>query len=81
MLKKISVFIVAFLLYAHAFSQQNVIQINFIDQLAKIGNDADYPLDGYYILQNDLNFNDPNSYFDITKMPNFTTLSWLVLEK
>ena len=81
MLKKISVFIVAFFLYAHAFSQQNVIQINFIDQLAKIGNDDEYPLDGYYILQNDLNFDDPNSYFDITKMPNFTTLSWFGIGK
>ena len=77
MVKKISLFVISFFLYAHLFSQQNPIQINYVDELAKIGNDSNYPLNGYYILQRDLNFDDPNSYFDISLMPYFTRGSWL----
>ena len=77
MLKKIALFVISFFLYAHLFSQQNPIQINYVDELAKIGNDSNYPLNGYYILQRDLNFDDPNSYFDISLMPYFTRGSWV----
>ena len=43
MLKKISVFFAAFLFFTNAFSQQNVISINYIDELAKIGEDEISP--------------------------------------
>ncbi|MCX8481244.1 MAG: LamG domain-containing protein, partial [Sediminibacterium sp.] len=71
MLKKISFLAFVFFFYANAFAQITPIPINYIDDLAKIGNNANYPMNGYYILQRDLDFNDSNAYSSPTQIPNF----------
>ena len=78
MLKKISVFFAAFLFFTNAFSQQNVISINYIDELVKIGEDENFPVSGNYSLLRDLDFNDPNSYQNPDLLATYTTgVGWL----
>ena len=78
MLKKISVFFAAFLFFTNAFSQQNVISINYIDELVKIGEDDNFPVSGNYSLLRDLDFNDPNSYQNPDLLATYTTgVGWL----
>ena len=76
MFKKISIFFVAFFVFANAFSQQNVIQINYIEHLALIGNDPNYPINGNYILQRNLDFTDSNSYSSTANYAYYNDGSW-----
>ena len=76
MFKKISIFFVAFFVFANAFSQQNVIQINYIEHLALIGNDPNYPINGNYILQRNLDFTDSNSYSSPANYAFYNAGSW-----
>ena len=81
MLKKITFLSFFILFYGNVFSQIHPININTIDELSKIGNDSNFPLNGYYILQHDLNFNDSNDYLVKSQFNNFAKSTWLGIGK
>jgi len=55
------------------------IEITYIDELALIGNDPEYPLSGKYLLMQDLNFKNVTSYTNSTAMTDYLdSLGWKI---